>query len=1509
MAQLGRVGTGRKRVRIRTRNLFRIGALTLVAIWAALVTPAPGQNPLPNSSTKVYFDTSHKADADLRSADNHARAGDFAETIDIYQRVIQQFGDKMVDVALEPSKEGEPESRLSVNARLECQRRIAALPPEARAIYRSRVDSQAERWFQQGKANRDRTLLRRVVDQTFCSSWGDDALELLGDLAFQEGDFAEAMAAYSRLVPDRPLGAAGLVHPDPSFDPARVEAKKLLCRAAIGINPPSPAELESFAQAHPQSPGPFAGRKGKLAADLTDSIRDDHLAPPSLTDGRWPTFAGSPTRTRIAPGPIDVGSLQWKAELEQINPTRSRGYGRMNMGMGGMGNTGVQPAPEKLLAYHPIVVGDQVMVVNEKQITAYNLNTRPGDREAPVAPSGAVEVAWKTTDLVGLSSPPRPNPGLGRYTLTAFGDRIFARVGPPPSTSPQRAMGMGGISPPSPSFIVAVDRSTQGKLLWKREASEIPLPKRQLGAGVGSKNAVFEGTPVADAQNVYVAITDRIEMTASYIACLDAESGSTRWVRYICEANANIAPFSSVSFEISHRLVTLDGPTLYYQTNLGAVASLDAETGSVRWLATYPWQGPNGAGSGRERDINPAIIHDGLVIVSPDDTKRIYAFEAATGRLAWQTEEISEEVKLTHLLGVAQGKLIATGDKVLGFDVKTGKKSFAWPDNAVGTQGFGRGILAGNRIYWPTKTEIHILDQETGLIADPPIKLLETFQCEGGNLAVGDGYLIVAQAKELVVFCQNSRLIDRYRDEIARSPDQAANYYRLAQAAEAIGRDDLALTSLETALPRARASESIDGSPLVEVIRDHQRQLLMKLGRKARVARDWNEAGRRFAAAAEFARVDRDRLAALLDLADVQLARGDARASVATLQGLLSDERVRSLSIDAADGHRSVRADLLIADRIASLLRENGRGLYADFDRAAADLLARGKAEKDPGLLEDVGRSYPVAQVVPEALIELGAVYEARKRPGDSARVYKKLLSLAPDDPTRATALWGLARSYEAQKLWVSAREAYLQATRRFGTEPILSAGAATPRPLAALVAERLARSPFDRMAADRAEPVVPVPLRRRWERHWAATSRPLAADGIPPSAESGRVFLARGTEIRPLDPATGESAWSRNLDGEPIWVGYLADRIIAATKTRMVALTLDKGQVEWSYDLGVAPRGGPANPFAREPAPDGADLPGQLLDFRIIGNRIFCVRGHPARLPVGGEPELVIQAIMAFDGDTGLVDWSYTPPTGRINRHLIVGPRRIVLQVRKPNQVLVLDTATGRRQGVFPQGEAEEWPRDPIGLDDDHVGLVVNRTKVANFDTTKGTYAWEFEESKDSPRLGPPRLFSDSERLLVLHEGQNLMRLDPVTGSKLWKNWRLLGNEDLSERPEALALAPDTVFVANGSTLSAFAEADGRLLWKRPLSGPSNGWDLALTERSVVAFPGPLKIAEDDLSAFPLVFLRRADGEPIQRLLFQSPVTQLAIRFSSRGALVATQTTGWAIGDRQVMDGSRAPR
>jgi outer membrane protein assembly factor BamB len=1016
----------------------------------------------------------------------------------------------------------------------------------------------------------------------------------------------------------------------------------------------------------------------------------------------------------------------------------------------------------------------------------------------------------------------------------------------------------------------------------------------------------FEGSPVADARLVYTAVTDRRELTSTYVAALDAETGVLRWIRYLGAASADAdnfmgglpVGFAPAAADLGHRLLSLDGPTVYFQTNLGAVAALDAETGAIRWVATYPREDRAEGGGGRDRDLNPAIIHDGLVIVAPDDTSAIYAFDAGSGRLVWKTERLPEEVKLAHLLGVARGHLVATGDRVLLFDVKTGKLVHSWPDSGRAYEGFGRGLLAGDKIYWPTRTDIHVLDQSTGVPSEPPIKLQESFQTTGGNLAAGDGYLIVAQTDRMVVFCQNSRLIQRYREEIVHAPEQAANYYRLAQAEEATGQELLALEALEETLQRARPSELIDGALLVDVTRDHQYRLLMKLGHKGWVNHNWAEAAKRYSAAGRVARLDRDRLAARLLLAEVQLEWNHAQDAVVTLQQLLFDDRLRPLNINTEEGHRTIRADLLISDRLQAILKAGGRSLYNEYDRRARALLDRGKAEEDPRLLEAVGQSYPVALAVPDALLALGALSEKAQRPSDAAHAYKRLLARgdAAED-LRARALWGLAQAYESQRLWVPARDAYTEAISRF---PDAKIGSSASVPLAQLASQRLARAPFDRMLSTCAEPSLPVPLVRHWERALEGMARPIAADGVPPSAEASRIFLAQGTTLRPVDPTSGLPLWTAELGNPPVWVGYLADKLIAATETRLVALGLEDGAFEWQHDLGV-PDGGRrgANPFARaEPPLQGAAAAkgnaARLHDFRIVGGRIFCLRG-------AGE-------LVAFDGDTGLVDWSFAPPAGTINPNLWIGPERIVLQVLKPGAVLVLETGNGRRRAEYPRGDEEEWARPPLPIDDDHVALVTDRRTVALFDLRRGVTSWNFRESLELPKHGAPRLLGDAECLVVIHDGCTAIRVDPATGLKRWS--RPLGVEDLSERPEATVLDGERFYWVSGQSLQAAALADGAPVWTRYLTGPESGWALALTERCIMAYPGPAaSAAENEIDGLPLVFRRRDTGALVQRLFFPVTLADVAVRLAPHGALVATRGGLWSLGERRDADVSRSQR
>ena len=378
----------------------------------------------------------------------------------------------------------------------------------------------------------------------------------------------------------------------------------------------------------------------------------------------------------------------------------------------------------------------------------------------------------------------------------------------------------------------------------------------------------------------------------------------------------------TASSDFNHRLLSLEGPALYYQTNLGAVVALEAETGATLWLATYPRQESNPlSGNGGERDLNPAVVDDGRVFVAPSDADAIFAFDAATGRLLWKSDPISDDVKLSHLLGVAKGRLVATGDRVLLFDVKTGKLLHAWPDSGKSQGGYGRGLLAGDLIYWPTKNEIQILDQRTALRAEPPIRLAETYHTKGGNLVAGDGYLIVAQADGMVVFCQNSRLIERYQNEIARAPDRAVNYFRVARAAEAIGRDPLALEMYRQAalegpadMRRSTAFRSLGAA------RDHRFRLLLRLAVQARKSKRWDEASGHLDAAAAVARSDPERLQAQLLRADVLLDAGRPGEAVDICQRLLTDEQLRSLAVAADDGHRTIRADLFIADRLKAIV-------------------------------------------------------------------------------------------------------------------------------------------------------------------------------------------------------------------------------------------------------------------------------------------------------------------------------------------------------------------------------------------------------------------------------------------------------------------------------------------------------------------------------------------------------------------------------------------------------------
>ncbi len=141
-----------------SRQVGQVGlAISLIVVMGT--TTARAQRP---GGTTFRPDASVSAELLLRNAENHVATGHWPEAIEIYERVIRDHGGSVARV---PAIGGDGESHLYVDVRRDIQRRVATLPDEGRAIYRRRIDPQAERWFRDGAEHGDEALLRRVVDR------------------------------------------------------------------------------------------------------------------------------------------------------------------------------------------------------------------------------------------------------------------------------------------------------------------------------------------------------------------------------------------------------------------------------------------------------------------------------------------------------------------------------------------------------------------------------------------------------------------------------------------------------------------------------------------------------------------------------------------------------------------------------------------------------------------------------------------------------------------------------------------------------------------------------------------------------------------------------------------------------------------------------------------------------------------------------------------------------------------------------------------------------------------------------------------------------------------------------------------------------------------------------------------------------------------------------------------------------------------------------------------------
>jgi outer membrane protein assembly factor BamB len=698
------------------------GAVAALLLAALPLRPGGSQGPAEQPDRVALPGEARDLLSRLAAADRLAARKAWTEALDEYQRLLDEHGDDLVP-------EHGPRDRLcstrrSVQLRRLCHLRLAALPPATLALYSDRVDRAAQRWLQQGIEGRDTTALRRVVDEAFLSSAAAQALDRLGDLAFERGDFAAARRWWLLLAPGvlEPPDPDRLVCPGPG-DTARTRAKQILALHFEGDLPRAHAELQAFRRLHGAAAGRLAGRKGNYAATLQAQFelrKDGPLAP---EEEHWPTFAGALSRNRAL-----------TAELsERLWADGPAWCVRLN----GDADAAAQPAarplpgPTRRPAVYPVIADGQVLFADARRVTA--LDVRSGKRLF------GYDLHADRKDRGDGSDLEPPAPSDLPCTLTVDGGHVYSRLGASslsPSVKERKA------ADAAPSCLVCLERfagegKPAGRVRWLVKA-----------AGRDGEWAAFAGAPLVHDGRVHVAQTFvSAGRTRTAIACLDADSGALRWRRDVCETTDEepVAP--------RHCLLTLAGEAVVCCSHTGAVVAVDGVTGKRLWGVRYPGRGKAASSGDTPREPAPCVAVDRRLIVAPRDSDRVLCLDADTGRTLWEREGL----EVVQVLGVSAGRLfLTTPGGVRALAAADGSDSGGWRQPAVGSlRGHGRGFLAGGWVLWPTQDErlpVRALNQDDGTqerggrILDPT----RLRRLAPGNMALGNGCLVIAGTDELV---------------------------------------------------------------------------------------------------------------------------------------------------------------------------------------------------------------------------------------------------------------------------------------------------------------------------------------------------------------------------------------------------------------------------------------------------------------------------------------------------------------------------------------------------------------------------------------------------------------------------------------------------------------------------------------------------------------------------------------------------------------------------------------
>jgi outer membrane protein assembly factor BamB len=1296
----------------------------------------------------VYVDDSFEANELLERAKRSADAEQWDQAVRHLTEIMDQFDGKVV---------AEPEDRY-----ISIQRRIARVvgdwPDAGQAAYTRRFEPALRAALHDVRAARDTVALGALINRYFCCPLALEAADELGQHWLESGAFGRAQAIYERLLREHPLAERHRTH---------LLGRMVICSAFAGNWASVDATMAATGTDLDDHAIQWQGQPRPIK-EVLDQLRASPISPippnPPITSTAWPVLGGAGDRNRIPDMAALPNTPLWVfSEFAPTTLAKQDGYFQ---------GSSYRAALErgKFLAFQPVLMDSRVLFCDARRVWAVHHDTGEPLWTHEGVPDDDSDVGWQDRTVPSL------------FSCAIHDSTVYAELG-------GRPISYYGYQPTgNQSLLTALDLET-GEALWQVSPAQFEDNPREVQ---------FEGPPLADASGVYILVRRRraFGFEDCYLWKLSPEA-SLLWKVHLGSAATGGFGYRRPTLGL---ISQVDG-SIYVQTNLGTVASVDDATGEVKWISVYNRQARGGRDTWQRSGTNRAFpwqynpifavpggtlstsagfaeTSQGELVVLPLDTEELIVMDRRSGSIRHRvsTREIGD---IDVLLGVVDGRLFGVGTAVVCWDVAN--REMVWTRPMVDSPLYGRGALSRTHLFIPTREGLAQVPIDGG---EPLVTSWDpTFA--GGNVVILGEQVLIAGNDHVTAFGHRERVFERLQARLDDRPSDPVPALELAEMAyrSATTQTDPELQSADYTAGRRALDMCISrAGGLAAGLPDDLRSRLFN--DCLRFANQHLEAAppRTDAAidllilAAQSAPDIGGLLTQKARLAGAYALAGQHDAELREYHHILGDRGLRDLPWPNATSTAATAA-VACRQRIDALIEQHGRGLYKSFDELAATQLAAATQARNPHRLAQIAETFPNAAAAPKAWLARGNVLSEQDEALAAARSYYIGLTRYPDGVSRAETMRRIAECYADAKRPGAARAWLTRGARQFPESRVQHDGR--------WLSLASYRDTAPRFAGHRNIPRPQVGVRptRGFELPVAASARWLYPRVTRHSDADWSRLLVADEQLTAYTPMTGQPLWSVPIPAPGCeLLTALHDVIVLESPHTIVALDSTTGQVRWTI--------GGGHEQLQNPLADPEDLP-RWSNVVVKDDHLIAVRSD--------------RTARCLDIRSGEALWETRLEHDPTQISTLTTDHWIALTLRGEQQLVDIRARTtgGLIHRLEPEGKSQIVRIVPSAAG---ITMLCTTRGITAFDTLDGALLWR--RHFKAP-LQPHTVHTTTDGLYCATTGQHVFKLSIEDGTPLWTSERLRQQGG----PLTVVADVDELYILTGRRLASLDPVTGRLI------------------------------------------------------------------------------------------------